>query len=188
MKTKLVLSNAELLLLLIINAEENISGYKINKLIKEREYRSWVDLGKTSVYAGLKKLVSKKLVKSKLDKRKSGKGPQPTNYRITPRGKKELTNAVLESLSTSMEMNNRFDIAYSGITNLPRVMVVLALERRIELLNERQLEIKQKLDKIEIIDLPLEMQNVYEHIDFSISNEITFTKSLINDIYKLFNR
>ena len=51
------LSNVELMLLEIISQAKEISGYRIGKLVEERQYRVWADIGTTSIYTGLEKPV-----------------------------------------------------------------------------------------------------------------------------------
>ena len=76
--TSKTLSNAELMLLEIISQAKEISGYAIGKLVEERQYRVWADIGTTSIYTGLEKLKRKGLVTSRLDTAKRGKGPLRT--------------------------------------------------------------------------------------------------------------
>src|SRR3990172_10756332 len=66
------IANTEFLLLQIIALQGDISGYEINKLVDKRGYRVWSDIGITSIYVGLDKLSAKKLVKHRVDTKKTG--------------------------------------------------------------------------------------------------------------------
>lgn len=71
------LSNVEFMLLQMIAELDQASGYDINKLIDQRGYRQWANIGTTSVYAGLKKLNEKELVESE----PTGKNPEKARCR-----------------------------------------------------------------------------------------------------------
>ena len=77
------LAGAEFALLQIIEEKQPVSGYEINKLIEDRGYRQWTDIGTTSIYVGLEKLSRKGLTSVYLDTGKKGKGPAPKKYRLT---------------------------------------------------------------------------------------------------------
>ena len=174
-----VLSNAELIVLEIILEMESISGYDLNRLIEERGIREWADIGTTSIYLSLKKLEKKKFVSWILDKNKTGKGPLPRRFSVTNQGKKILTNEILHSLSLSGERDKRFDIAFYGIGFLPRVVIILAIERRIE-------NLLYEFENIETIsnlkineDMPLHKKSIIDHRMILISNEIEFMNRIL---------
>jgi DNA-binding PadR family transcriptional regulator len=108
-------TNVEMVLLQIIAEKEGISGYGINQIVKERGYREWADIGMTSIYVGLKKLEDKKLVKSKINTSKTGKGPMPKIFYLTEKGKEVLSAEVLLILSGSRERERIFDLGVAGI-------------------------------------------------------------------------
>ncbi len=176
-----VLSNAELMLLQIVLECQPISGYDLNKLVEEKNIRVWADLGTTSIYLSLKKLDKKELITGFLDKKKTGKGPPPKKYSVTNYGKKVLTNEILKSLSSSDENEKRFDIAFHGINFLPRIVVILALERRIEHLMNR-FDILEK--NLELLGESAAMHNktILNHRMFLVGNEIEFMQKLLEDL------
>lgn len=173
------LSNAELMLLQIIEEKGTISGYELNKLVEQREIREWADIGTTSIYVSLKKLEKKEYVSFFIDKTKTGKGPPPKKYSVSTKGKKILTNEILKSLSTSPERDKRFDLAFNGISFLPRVVVVLAIEKRIEFLAETFERVEFIMEDQGGDNMMLHEKAVYDHRMFSISNEIEFMQRLL---------
>jgi len=180
-----ILSNAELIILEIILEMEPISGYDLNKLIEERGIRDWADIGTTAIYLGLKKLEKKDFVSWVLDNKKVGKGPVPRKFSVTNNGKKNLSNEILFSLSKSGARDKRFDIAFYGIGFLPRIVVMLALEKRVE-----NLAIEfTNIDRISYLesnkDLPLHKKSIIDHKMLLIGNEIEFMNELLD---KLRNR
>lgn len=173
------LSNTELMLLQIIEENGTISGYQLNKLVEEMAIRDWADIGTTSIYVSLKKLEKKEYVSFFIDKSKTGKGPPPKKYNVSTQGKKVLTNEILRSLSTTPERDKRFDLAFNGISFLPRVVVILALEKRIEFLAETFETVEYSFEDHGGENLPLHQKAVYEHRLFSISNEIEFMQRML---------
>jgi len=177
-----VLSNVELIVLETILEMESISGYDLNRLIEERQFREWAEIGTTSIYLALKKLEKKEFVSWVLDKKKSGKGPPARKFSITNKGKKVLTNEILHSLSQTDERDKRFDIAFYGIGFLPRVIVVLAIEKRIEYL-VLKFERLEDISNLKINEgLPLHKKNIIDHRMVLISNEIEFMNRLLEQL------
>ncbi|KGR76097.1 PadR family transcriptional regulator [Ureibacillus sinduriensis] len=176
------ITNVELMLLQIIREQETVSGYEINQLIKERGYREWGDIGTTSIYVGLKKLSKKQLVNSYLDTTKQGKGPMPRKFEVTDDGVKLLKQNTLESLSSSRERDNRFDLALAGIPFLTTEEVLAALQKRKEFLSEVAININKKFDSQGGKRLPFHVQALFKHPHLLIKNEIEFMDTLIKDL------
>jgi len=96
----MILSNAELMLMQLIFESPNKTGYEINNWVKKLGYNKWAGVGKTSVYNGLNKLISKEYLSSHINANKTGKGPLPTCYNITERGNEVLKQDMLETIQT----------------------------------------------------------------------------------------
>jgi len=177
-----VLSNVELIVLETILEMESISGYDLNRLIEERQIRDWAEIGTTSIYLALKKLEKKEFVSWVLDKKKTGKGPPSRKFSITDKGKKILSDEILYSLSKTGERDKRFDIAFYGIGFLPRVVVVLAIEKRIEYL-VLKFENIENISNLKINQgLPLHKKSIIDHRMVLISNEIEYLNRLLEQL------
>jgi DNA-binding PadR family transcriptional regulator len=176
------ITNVEFMLLQIICEQKTVSGYEINQLIKDRGYREWGDIGTTSIYVGLKKLNEKQLVNSFLDTTKQGKGPMPRKFEVTDDGVELLKQNIVESLSSSRERNNRFDLALSGIPFLPSEEVLAALQKRKNFLSEIAKNIHKKYDSQGGIRLPVHVQALFRHPLLLIKTEIEFMDILITDL------
>jgi len=181
-ESELHLSNAELMLLQIIEEKGLISGYELNKLVEERDIRDWADIGTTSIYVSLKKLEKKKYVSFIVDNTKTGKGPPPKKYSVSTKGKKILTNEILRTISSSSERDKRFDLAFNGISFLPRVVVILAVEKRIEYLVENYEKIETDFERHGGEMMSMHQRTVYEHRMFITGNEIEFMQRLLNQL------
>ena len=173
-----LLSNVEIMLLQVIYQYEKITGYDINKYVISLKYRDWADIGKTSIYTGLKKLEKKELVISFIDIKKTGKGPLPRKYSITPIGTKTLKQEMIDVLETSREREKKFDLVISAIQILKTSEIKNAFERRIEYLQAEFERISQEsIDQNDCI--PLGGKILYMHILGSIKSEIAYSKSVI---------
>ena len=173
------LTNAELMLLQIIKEHNEITGYEINKYVISVGYIEWADIGKTSIYTGLKKLEKKSLVTSFIAVDKMGKGPIPRKYSITTEGEKILKEEMIRAISTSREREKRFDLALSAIQILSKQEMINALDQRIIYLSSEKERINE--DYIEQKEcLPLGGNILYERILKSIDNEIESTQNIKN--------
>jgi len=176
------LSNVEFMLLQIIYQRGEISGYEVDKIVEEREYRKWAGIGMTSIYAGLKKLEKKQLVKSYIDTGKQGKGPLPKKFRLTGQGRNALKKEILKALSSTRETDRRFDLAFSAIPVLTSKEVIEALNKRKEFLSEAAENIKKRFESLGGENLPINVKTLFKHPLFLIRHELKFIDALIKDI------
>ena len=178
------LSNVELMLLEIISQAKEISGYAIGKLVEERQYRVWADIGTTSIYTGLEKLKRKGLVTSRLDMAKRGKGPLPTKFRLTNRGRLTLRKEIERSLSYTRERDRRFDLALAGIPLLPPEKVMTALRERKRFLGEVAEQVKSRFQSIGGESLPTNIKSLFKHSLHLIKHESNFMDKLLAELTK----
>lgn len=176
------LSNVEFMLLQLIAELDQASGYDINKLIDQRGYRQWANIGTTSVYAGLKKLNEKKLVESEPVGEKSGKGPIPTRFAITESGKAALRNEILTSLSTSREREQRFDLGLAALPFIEENEAVEALRKRLDVLDEAAQTITRTFESQGGARLPIHARSLFRHPLNLIESERAFVLELIHEL------
>lgn len=180
----LAISNVELMLLQIIYQQKDICGYQINKLVKERDYLEWADIGTTSVYTGLEKLRKKRLVHLRIDEEKRGKGPLPKKFRLTGKGKNVLKDELLKALSYTRERDKKFDLAFSAIGVLRPAEVKGALETRKHFLLNIAQKLKEKLKSLGGDKLPINIKALFKHSLHLIKSEVKFVDNLITDLTK----
>ena len=132
----MILSNAELMLMQLIFESPNKTGYEINNWVKKLGYNKWAGVGKTSVYNGLNKLISKEYLNAHINAEKTGKGPLPTCYNITEKGKDILIKDMLMTIQTARERDQRFDLAISAIHILQNTEIYDAFSIRKTFLSE----------------------------------------------------
>lgn len=177
------LSNAELMLLELINEQKEISGYDIELLVRERGYRNWADIGTTSIYVSLKKLTKKELVISYLLEEKSGKkGPKPKIFKLTEKGIEVLKEEILQALSFSRERDIRFDLGLAAMPILSDQEVLLALEQRRRFLQANLKKMEYNFQLRGGRSLPIHLIALFDHSAHMIRESIRFTESLIDKL------
>ena len=177
----MILSNAELMLMQLIFESPNKTGYEINNWVRKLGYYKWAGVGKTSVYNGLNKLISKEYLNSHINANKTGKGPLPSCYNITERGSEVLKQDMLETIQTARERDQRFDLTVSAIHLLQNVEIFEAFTNRKNFLNEeyKRLSTDYQEQKDCIADGG---KLLYKRMLMSIENDLNFT-DLILDRY-----
>ncbi|QYR21607.1 PadR family transcriptional regulator [Paenibacillus sp. sptzw28] len=176
------LSNVEFMLLQVITECNQASGYDINKLIDQRGYREWANIGTTSIYAGLKKLNDKGLIESEDSGEKFGKGPMPIRFTMTEVGMTTLRNEIIAGLSSSRERDNRFDLGLAAIPLLEKGEAIGALRKRLDFLGDVLINIRQNYESQGGVRLPLYIRALFLHPMSLIESEQAFVANLINEL------
>ncbi|MDP2895154.1 MAG: helix-turn-helix transcriptional regulator [bacterium] len=176
------------MLLQIICQAGQISGYKINKVVEERQYRIWAGIGTTSIYTGLEKLRKKRLVTSCLDVAKRGKGPLPTKFWLTKRGQAALKKEIEHALSSTRERDLRFDLALAAIPLLSRRETASALRRRKRFLCGVAEHVNARFETLGGEALPLNIKALFKHSMHLIKHELDFVDILVVELQNTRNR
>lgn len=176
------LSSVEFALLQLISEKGEVSGYTINRLIEERGYREWADIGETSIYNGLEKLYKKKFVRFYVDTGKQGKGPLPKKFNLTDKGKATLKGEVMDALSTTRERDRRFDIALAAIPFIDREDSLQALKQRKSFLLAERQRINDKFLQQEGLALPRHVQILFRHPLILIDAELEYMDEIIRTL------
>jgi DNA-binding PadR family transcriptional regulator len=179
---KKTLSNVEFALLQLISENGELSGYSISRLIEERGYREWADIGDTSIYTGLEKLNKNEFVRFYVDTDKQGKGPLPKKFNLTHKGKKILKEEVVEALSVTRERDRRFDIALAAIREIAPAEAIQALEKRKLFLSTEMQRINTKFIQQDGQALPKHVQILFKHPLILIKAELKFMDEIIDTI------
>lgn len=175
-------TNVELMLLELVAEKKAASGYELDRLVKERGYRSWADIGTTSIYLGLEKLEKKGLMESDMDMGKSGRGPIPRKFKLTRRGKEVLKDSVVAALRDSRERDRRFDLALAGLPVIKRSEARMALEKRKEILLQAARSILARFNEQGGDQLPYHARVLFKHPLALIEQELNFTQSVIDEL------
>ncbi|MEC0247678.1 PadR family transcriptional regulator [Paenibacillus chitinolyticus] len=176
------ISNVEFMLLQMIAECRQASGYDIKKLVDQRGYREWANIGTTSIYVGLRKLSDKGWIASEETDLKSGKGPIPTWFVLTEAGMAKLKDEILNSLSSTRERDNRFDLGLAAMPLIGKDAAIAALRKRLDFLREALKDIRQKFQSQGGVRLPLNVRMLFLHPISLIESEQAFVANLINEL------
>ena len=174
----MIFSNAELMLMQLIFESPNKTGYEINNWVKKLSYNKWAGVGKTSVYNGLNKLISKGYLTSHINSQKTGKGPLPTCYNITEKGIEALKQDMLETIQTARERDQRFDLIISAIHLLGDVEIFEAFSIRKNFLSEEYDRLSTDYEEHKDC-IPDGGKLLYERMLMSLKNDQEFTDLLL---------
>lgn len=108
-------------------------GFEIEEFIAQNEMKRWADIGNSTIYKILKDLEHDRALRGK--KVASDKGPARTEYSLTARGRKQLTEYILDAVKS--DKTARLD-RLSGLffaPLLPKSVGAAALERTISQLH-----------------------------------------------------
>jgi DNA-binding PadR family transcriptional regulator len=134
-------------------------GYEIYKIMEDRNYASWVEIGETnksSVYKSLSELEKRNLVKGQ--KRKKKVKQSKKIYKLTPKGRRVLKREIIRCLSDPPRAKSLFDLGLSAMFLLTKEEVIEALENYLKDLDNRigflfsNVEALKNLDEIQITD------------------------------------
>ncbi|GHO80977.1 hypothetical protein KSD_87480 [Ktedonobacter sp. SOSP1-85] len=176
------ISNVEFMLLQMIEECRQASGYDIKKLVDQRGYREWTNIGTTSIYAGLKKLSDKGWIVTEESDEKSGKGPMPNRFALTEAGIAKLKQEILDSLSSARERDSRFDLGLAALPFVGKDEAVEALRNRLDFLRETSKKIEQKYESQGGVRLPLNVRALFLHPISLIESERAFVANLIQEL------
>lgn len=177
------ISNAEFMLLQILDQEGELSGYAINQLVENRGYREWADIGMTSIYVSLTKLEKKELVESNLDVTKKGKGPIPKKFKLLLPGKKVLKAEVLQAIISPQSKGSRFDLGLAAISILTQEEMGVAFQKRQAALEQILKFLYQEKYEAQGGDhLPQHVKWLFQHSFQRLKTEIEFVKMILNDL------
>ncbi|BAH45308.1 hypothetical protein BBR47_43310 [Brevibacillus brevis NBRC 100599] len=176
------LSNVEFMLLQLIAEHRQASGYDIMKVVEQRGYKEWANIGTTSIYTGLKKLSDKGWIAPETSDEKSGKGPAPTRFALTEVGTRKLRNEIFDSLSSTRERDNRFDLGLAALPHIGKEEAVIALRKRLDFLGQVSIKIRQKYESQGGASLPLNVRALFLHPLNLIESEQAFVSRFIHEL------
>ena len=119
-----IISDKEVVILGMLY-EKPMYGYEIEKQINETSMRDWTKIGFSSIYYILKKLKSKKLIKSEITLNE--KNQTRKIYHISNQGKEAVKNAVKSILSNQETVIWRIDLGLAYLNILDKNDIIASL-------------------------------------------------------------
>jgi DNA-binding PadR family transcriptional regulator len=176
------------MLLQMIKECHQASGYDIKKLIDQRGYKEWANIGTTSIYTGLKKLRDKGWIVSEEPTEKSGKGPMPNRFALTKAGVDRLKWEVIDSLSSARARDSRFDLGLAALPFVEKDEAVEALQSRLNMLQVTSKKIEERYEAQGGARLPLNVRALFQHSLNFMESEQAFVVSLIKELLEETNK
>ena len=174
----MIFSNAELMLMQLISQSPNKTGYEINNWVRKLGYNKWAGVGKTSVYNGLNKLITKEYLNAHLNANKTGKGPLPTCYVITDKGSEAMKQDMLETIQTARERDQRFDLTVSAIHLLSKDEIIETFSIRKNFLNKEYNRLSADYEEQKDC-IPDGGKLLYERMLMSLKIELKFAEQIM---------
>ena len=162
------LSDAELVVALLIGESPGINGYTIRKHAEQRGLDAWAGVASSSIYNALKALEGRGFATSEPDTRKLGRGPRGRSFELTAPGKDALHDAVVAALAGSREHDPRFNIALAGLETIPASTAADCLRRRAAFLTSESERLRVRS---EAESLPLSAVLLFDRIIHAIEAE-----------------
>lgn len=131
-----------LYLVLALLAEGEAHGYKLESLIRNRGFRYWTDIGRSSLYQALSRLESAALVSSRFVE---GRGPVKKVFSITDTGKERLRVEAIRRLERPLHPRNEIDLGIYALPFLTKEDALKALAEGKQTLNERAAFLEERL-------------------------------------------
>ncbi|MBD1555755.1 PadR family transcriptional regulator [Vibrio sp. S9_S30] len=160
-----------------------MSGYDINRLVEQRGFREWAEIGMTSIYVSLNKLAKKELVRAELDTAKKGKGPTPKKYFLLPVGRTNLKQEVRNGIQALRLKDARFRLCISALSILSKKEQKTLFEERSIALNRRRHELEHTTYMAQGGEtLPQNVRWLFQYSLDTLQMEINFANNVLKDL------
>ncbi|TFH13491.1 PadR family transcriptional regulator [Candidatus Bathyarchaeota archaeon] len=137
---------------------ENVSyGYEIEKTIEERNMRQWTEIGFSSIYYVLKRLEKQGQIKSSTE---TIQGRARKIYKVTPEGKREMKNKVIDLLNHYQSIISPLDMGIAFMNQTTEEEAKEALGFYLRSIEDRKASLEARLDVIERSDWPYQIKEL----------------------------
>lgn len=166
------LTDAELTVLGLL-AERPRHGYDLDRVIEERGVRVWTSLGFSSIYYLLDRLAGRGLIEAATQ----GGGRRRAIFRLTTAGYELLTAQSADALDSLTPVRARVLIGMANSPGLEPGEVTLRLRRRVDLLNEELVRLRQR--RAEQEPLPEHVQAIFDYGEALILADLGWAEQLL---------
>jgi DNA-binding PadR family transcriptional regulator len=152
-------------------------GYQIENDIEDRGMREWTEIGFSSIYYLLNKLLDNGWAQSHLEE--SGEGPPRKVYAITGAGVRALQDAVARRLSAPTPFTGEFDLAlaYAAVLDTEAVLDSLAAYR--DRLRDDLVRVQGKWDAQRQDGLPAHVNALFDHSLHTIRAKLAWVEQFL---------
>jgi DNA-binding PadR family transcriptional regulator len=93
------------------------NAYELNKVVDQRQIRTWVKISEASVYRNLRALADKGMLERHTTR--DGLNPEKTVFSLTPAGRDHLTGLILGAAGKDITLHFDFDVWLAHLGYLP---------------------------------------------------------------------
>ncbi|MDB0439837.1 PadR family transcriptional regulator [Clostridioides difficile] len=147
--------------------EKPLNAYEIIKVLEYMNVKYWFNIADSTVYTAIKTLEKRGFILGTV--KKDGHMPDKTVYAITEKGSIEFHDTLRNSILKFDYDTNIFSIAAFFIECLEKEEIMNLLEKRLEILNQYLIGIKQKDDDFEKEVSEFHVANVKRMIDIVLA-------------------
>lgn len=173
-----MLSNIEMLLLAFIKDTPSYA-YEIDKMLKDRNMRSYLKIGVASVYQVLERLEKKGFLKNK--KERHGKMPVRKRYFITEQGEKKLKDGVKDLLSSYELFYLNLNVALECSELLSKNELKEALKFRLKKSSNELQRIRSSFENQKFF-LPLRERLIHKNLIEFRETEEKVLKNILHEV------
>ncbi|MDQ7095610.1 PadR family transcriptional regulator [Desulfosporosinus sp. PR] len=173
-----MLSNIELMLIKFIKTKPSYA-YEIDKMIEDREIRTWVKIGGTTVYQVLDRLCNKGFLEFKIEK--EGNMPQRKRYYVTDNGNKAFDRATVKILRNSERYYFDLTVGLSCRHLMNPEVFKQTIQERLANLNEFVSHFNEKFEKTKEL-YPTKRLMVKEYLLSHYHLEQSFLEKILKEM------
>ena len=173
-----MLSNIELMLIKFVKTKPSYA-YEIEKMIEDREIRTWVKIGGTTVYQVLDRLCNKGLLEFKIEK--EGNMPQRKRYYVTENGNIAFDKATIKLLRNSESYYFDLTVGLSCRNLMDVEIFKQTIQERLIHLNDFVDHFNEKFEKTKEL-YPTKRLMVKEYLLAHYQLEQSFLKRILKEM------
>jgi len=172
------MTNAEFAILSLIG-EKDRYGYEIEQTIEARGMREWTEIGFSSIYYILKKLLKSGNIQCRFEE-SQGKGPGRKVYSITKVGSQTLIQCTLDNLSHPRVSSSSFLLGLSNTPVIPRDHLIDSLKNYALDLTERYDRLSKRAEQQGT--LPKHVEAMFDYSLCLIMAEATWISNFLRQV------
>ena len=162
--------------------EQPRHGYQIEQVIQERNMRDWTDIGFSSIYAILGRLLKQGHLQARLEA-PQGRGPARKVFRVTRSGRAAWKRATLLALSLPSEGGLPFLLGLVGLPAIPGPEAIAALKSYRDRMIDRRERVAARKSEAGP-SLPLFLEGIFDYGLALAGAEIRWVESFLKQLEK----
>jgi DNA-binding PadR family transcriptional regulator len=167
----LQVNDSELALLALLGELRSASGYGLAVVARARAMERWAGLSASSIYKGLRRLLTQGLVTPAADQTKRGRGPAARLVTLTKLGATVVRRELTSGLAQAAEQSPRFRLSLAFVELVGARRAVAQLSRRDALFRARLRAVARARSSGEPAPASMGATLVFEYVRCSLEHE-----------------